>query len=41
MCMEQEKKLAYHNHAFEFKDINGQNGMGIFFTEIDKDLIDF
>ncbi|MDR9458319.1 MAG: sugar phosphate isomerase/epimerase [Salegentibacter sp.] len=41
MCRNQELKLAYHNHAFEFKDFNGKNGMEIFLTEIDKDLIDF
>ncbi|WP_081210288.1 sugar phosphate isomerase/epimerase family protein [Salegentibacter sediminis] len=41
MCRKQGLKLAYHNHAFEFKDFQGRNGMEIFLTEIDKDLIDF
>lgn len=41
MCKDQGMKLAYHNHAFEFKDFQGKNGMEIFLTEIDKDLIDF
>ncbi|MGY5850668.1 sugar phosphate isomerase/epimerase family protein [Salegentibacter sp. F14] len=41
MCKKQGLSLAYHNHAFEFKDFNGKNGMEIFLTEIDKDHIDF
>lgn len=41
MCREAGLKLAYHNHAFEFDDFNGQNGLQVFLENTDKDLVDF
>ncbi|UJH90355.1 sugar phosphate isomerase/epimerase [Antarcticibacterium sp. 1MA-6-2] len=41
MCRQAGLKLAYHNHAFEFEDFNGQNGLQIFLENTDKDLVDF
>lgn len=32
-------QLAYHNHDFEFADINGQNGYDILLNDTDKDLL--
>jgi len=41
MCREAGLKLAYHNHAFEFDNFNGQNGLETFLENTDKDLVDF
>jgi sugar phosphate isomerase/epimerase len=41
LCKEAGLKLGYHNHDFEFKDYNGQNGYEILLAETDKDLVDF
>ncbi|TBW27379.1 sugar phosphate isomerase/epimerase [Gramella sp. KN1008] len=41
MCKDAGLKLAYHNHAFEFDDYNGQNGYDIFLNNTDKDLVVF
>lgn len=41
MCKDAGLKLAYHNHAFEFEDYNGQNGYEIFLQNTDKDLVVF
>ncbi len=41
MCKDAGLKLAYHNHAFEFEDYNGENGYEIFLNNTDKDLVVF
>ena len=41
MCKDAGLKLAYHNHAFEFEDYNGENGYEIFLNNTDKDLVAF
>ncbi len=41
LCKEAGLKLGYHNHEFEFKDYNGQNGYETLLAETDKDLVDF
>ena len=41
MCQEVGLQLAYHNHAFEFDDYNGQNGLEVFLENTDEDLVDF
>jgi sugar phosphate isomerase/epimerase len=41
MCKKEGLKFAYHNHAFEFDDYNGQNGYKIFLENTDKDLVYF
>lgn len=41
ICKDAGLKLAYHNHAFEFTDYNGQNGYEIFLKNTDKELVDF
>ena len=41
LCQEAGLKLGYHNHDFEFKDYNGQNGYDILIAETDKNLVDF
>lgn len=41
MCKEAGLKLAYHNHAFEFDDYNGQNGYEVFLDKTDEDLVVF
>jgi sugar phosphate isomerase/epimerase len=41
MCKEAGLKLAYHNHAFEFDDYDGQNGMEVFLENTQEDLVDF
>lgn len=41
MCKDAGLKLAYHNHAFEFKDYNGENGYEVFLNNTDKDLVVF
>ena len=41
MCRENGLKLAYHNHAFEFDDYNGKNGLEVFLKNTEKDLVVF
>ncbi|AVR45137.1 sugar phosphate isomerase/epimerase [Christiangramia fulva] len=41
MCKNAGLKLAYHNHAFEFEDYNGQTGFDVFLKNTDKDLVYF
>jgi len=41
MCRENGLKLAYHNHAFEFDDYNGENGLEVFLKNTDKELVVF
>lgn len=41
MCKNAGLKLAYHNHAFEFEDHNGQTGFQVFLNNTDKDLVFF
>lgn len=41
MCREAGLKLAYHNHAFEFDDYDGQNGMEVLLENTKEDLVDF
>jgi len=41
LCKEAGLKLAYHNHAFEFDDYDGQNGYEIFLDKTEKDLVAF
>ncbi|MBC7887541.1 MAG: sugar phosphate isomerase/epimerase [Ferruginibacter sp.] len=39
ICRNAGLQLAYHNHDFEFLQINGQRGYDIFMNETDKDLV--
>ena len=41
ICKAAGLQLAYHNHDFEFADINGQHGYDIFLNNTDKDLVKF
>jgi len=41
MCRENGLKLAYHNHAFEFDDYNGENGLEVFLKNTDKEFVVF
>lgn len=41
MCKDAGLQLAYHNHAFEFDDYNGQNGFEVFLDNTEKDLVVF
>ncbi len=41
MCRDNGLILAYHNHAFEFEDYNGKNGLEVFLDNTDKGLVDF
>lgn len=42
LCKSHQLKLAYHNHAFEFKDLgNGLNGYQILLQETDPALVSF
>jgi sugar phosphate isomerase/epimerase len=34
-------KFGYHNHAFEFENMNGQKGMDVLISETDPDLVTF
>ncbi|HEY0868399.1 MAG TPA: sugar phosphate isomerase/epimerase, partial [Fimbriimonas sp.] len=36
---EQGLKLAYHNHAFEFKEQNGKLGMDLFYDSASPELV--
>ena len=39
ICKSYNLKLAYHNHDFEFLNIDGQRGYDIFLDSTDKDLV--
>jgi sugar phosphate isomerase/epimerase len=39
ICKQAGLQLAYHNHDFEFADINGEHGYDIFLNNTDKDLV--
>lgn len=39
ICKAANLQLAYHNHDFEFADINGQKGYDILLTETDPNLL--
>ncbi|MCM4156289.1 sugar phosphate isomerase/epimerase [Gramella sp. AN32] len=41
ICKDAGLKLAYHNHDFEFKDYNGENGYEYFLQNTDASLVDF
>lgn len=41
MCKDAGLKLAYHNHAFEFEDYNGENGYQVFLNNTERDLVFF
>lgn len=41
LCQNAGLKLGYHNHAFEFDDYNGQNGLEVFLENTDENLVDF
>ena len=40
-CKKAGIQFAYHNHNFEFADMNGQHGYDIFLRETDHDLVKF
>ena len=39
ICKAAGLQLAYHNHDFEFIDMNGEHGYDIFLNNTDKDLV--
>jgi sugar phosphate isomerase/epimerase len=39
ICKREGLQLAYHNHDFEFADMNGENGYNILLSKTDKDLL--
>lgn len=39
ICKNANLQLAYHNHDFEFADMNGQNGYDVLLNDTDKDLV--
>ncbi len=39
ICKKANLQLAYHNHDFEFADMNGQNGYDVLLNNTDKDLV--
>ena len=39
ICKKANLQLAYHNHDFEFADMNGQHGYDILLNHTDKDLV--
>lgn len=41
MCKAAGLQLAYHNHDFEFDNMNGQTGYDVLMNETDKDLVKF
>ena len=41
ICKKANLQLAYHNHDFEFIDLNGEHGYDIFLNNTDKDLVKF
>jgi sugar phosphate isomerase/epimerase len=41
MCKKAGMRFAYHNHDFEFIDIDGQTPWDVIFTETDPSLVEF
>ncbi len=41
ICKEHGLQMAYHNHDFEFADMNGQYGYDVLLNNTDKDLVKF
>lgn len=41
ICKQHGLQMAYHNHNFEFADMNGQKGYDILLSNTDKDLVKF
>ena len=41
ICKKANLQLAYHNHDFEFMDLNGEHGYQILLNNTDKDLVKF
>ncbi len=41
ICKQHGLQMAYHNHDFEFADMNGQHGYDILLNNTDKDLVKF
>ncbi|MEO6720940.1 MAG: sugar phosphate isomerase/epimerase [Ferruginibacter sp.] len=41
ICKKNNQQLAYHNHDFEFLNIDGQRGYDIFLNNTDNDLVKF
>lgn len=41
ICKQYGLQLAYHNHDFEFADMNGQHGYDVLLNNTDKDLVKF
>ncbi|MGC4103045.1 sugar phosphate isomerase/epimerase family protein [Ferruginibacter sp.] len=41
ICKGEGLQLAYHNHDFEFKDMNGEHGYDILLNNTDKNLVKF
>ncbi len=39
ICKKANLRLAYHNHDFEFADMNGQHGYDVLLNNTDKDLV--
>ncbi len=39
ICKKANLQLAYHNHDFEFADMNGQHGYDVLLNNTDKDLV--
>jgi sugar phosphate isomerase/epimerase len=39
ICKQANLQLAYHNHDFEFADMNGQHGYDVLLNNTDKDLV--
>lgn len=39
ICKSANLQLAYHNHDFEFMDMNGEHGYDVFLNNTDKDLV--
>lgn len=39
ICKKENLQLAYHNHDFEFKDMNGQHGYDILLNNTDSSLV--
>src|SRR5262249_52238556 len=40
-CRAAGTRFSYHNHAFEFEDVDGRTGLEILFAETDPDLVSF
>lgn len=41
ICKQHGLQMAYHNHDFEFADMDGQHGYDILLNNTDKDLVKF